>query len=135
MIESLIALAGAIFFAALAAEALAAFVSQAGAARSPEEEGPRSLAGRAHVIVGLLSPAVLIAHAWFVTMDQDESARGLLMAAPIAATVLGALFGSIFGAIAGGAAGAMRKAALIFALISLGLALFAAYPSIMRLAA
>lgn len=135
MIESWISLVGVWFFAALAAETLAAFVSQAGAARSPDDEAPRSWLGRAHVLVGLLSPALLIAHAWLASAGADDGVRGLLVGAPITATIFGALLGSIFGAIAPGAAPTMRRIALIVALISLALAMLASYPSLRSLIA
>jgi len=133
MPEQLIATAGIWFFAACAAAFAAVFVEQAGAARSPEEDGERKQS-LILMLASLLTPGLLLLHAFFLTATVETELRIWLMAAPVAAILLGSLLGAIVGAIANGAAPTMRKLALPLGLIALALALFATYPSILALA-
>jgi hypothetical protein len=134
MPEQLIATAGVWFFAACAAAFLSVFVEQAGAARSPEEDGERKGAATLMLMLAsLLTPGLLLLHAFFLTAAVDPMLRVSMMGAPIGAVLLGALLGAIFGALARGAAPAMRTLALPVAFAALGLTLFATSPSIVAL--
>jgi hypothetical protein len=130
MFASLLQIAGLWFVVAIALEALALFVEQAGAARSPEDDEPRHRA--ASLIAFLLSlgtPGLLIAHGFLSTHGHDQL-RVIAMALPIAAVLLGALLGAIFGAVARGAAPAMRKLALPLDLVAFVVTIFATLASI-----
>jgi hypothetical protein len=134
MPEQLIATAGVWFFAACAAAFAAVFVEQAGAARSPEEDGERKgAASLMLMLASLLTPGLLLLHGFFLTAAVDTLLRIWIMAAPIAAILLGSIFGAMFGAVARGAAPAMRKLALPLGLAALALTLFATTPSIVAL--
>jgi hypothetical protein len=134
MPEQLIATAGIWYFAACAAAFAAVFVEQAGAARSPEEDGEtRSAAKLMLMLASLLTPGLLLVHAFFLTAATDALLRVWLMGAPIAAVLLGSLLGAIMGAMALGAAPFMRKLALPLGLAALALTLFATSPSIVAL--
>jgi hypothetical protein len=134
MPEQLIATAGAWFFAACAAQFVAVIIEQAGAARSPEEDGDRKRAVmQTLVLVSFVTIGLLLLHGFFLTA-ADATARTLVMAAPIAAMLLGSLLGAILGALVRGAAPAMRKLALPVALVALAVTLYAALPTIVALA-
>lgn len=131
MFESLIGIVGIWFFAAVAAEALAVFVEQAGAARSPEEEGPKNGAtALLALVLTLLTPGLLLAHGFLATHEQDQTLRVIAMGAPIAAVLLGSLLGAIFGALARPAAPAMRALALPLDLAAFAVTVYATLPSI-----
>ena len=133
MPEQLIATAGVWFFAACAAQFVAVIVEQAGAARSPEEDGDRGRAVmQALVLVSFLTVGLLLLHGFFLTA-AEATARTAIMTTPIAAMLLGSLLGAIFGALARGAAPALRKIALPIAIVALGVTLFAVSPSIVAL--
>lgn len=130
----LIGIAGVWFLAACAAAFAAVFVEQAGAVRSPEEDGERKSAMMALLMLAsLLTPGLLLLHAFFLTAAVDTLLRAALMAAPIAAVLGGSLLGAVFGALARGAAPAMRKLAVPLGLAALALTLFAVSPSILAL--
>lgn len=134
MPEQLIAAAGIWYFAACAAAFAAVFVEQAGAARSPEEDGEtKSAAKLMLMLASLLTPGLLLVHGFFLTAATDAPLRIWIMGAPIAAVLLGSLFGAILGAVARGAAPAMRRVALPLGLAALALTLFATSPSIVAL--
>jgi hypothetical protein len=135
MPEPLIATAGIWFFAACAAAFASVFVEQAGAARSPEDEGERKGGAVALMLmlVSLLTPGLLLLHGFFLTAAVDTLLRIWIMAAPVSAILLGSIFGAILGAVARGTAPAMRKLALPFGLAALALTLFATSPSIVAL--
>ncbi|MGD9965429.1 MAG: hypothetical protein AB7T59_02825 [Hyphomonadaceae bacterium] len=131
MFANLVQIVGLWFLAAVALEALAVFVEQAGAARSPDDETARP--GAVSLIAFLLSlitPGLLLAHGFLATHGQDQTLRVIAMTAPIAAVLFGALLGAMFGAVAKGAAPAMRKLALPLDLVALAVAVYAALPSI-----
>jgi hypothetical protein len=135
MPEQLIATAGVWFFAACFAAFVTVFVEQAGAVRSPEEEGEtKRAAAIIAFLASLLTPGLLLLHGFFLTATSDVSLRAILMSTPIAAILLGSLLGAIVGALARGTAPTMRKLALPLSLIALGLTLFATMPSIVALA-
>lgn len=130
MPEQLIATAGIWFFAACVAQFIAVFVEQAGAARSPEEDGERKRAAmQALVLVSFLTIGLLLIHGMFLTAANTDY-RAAVLAAPIAAMLLGSLFGAILGALARGVAPMMRRVALPIAVAALALTLFAVSPSI-----
>jgi hypothetical protein len=130
----LIATAGIWFFAACAAAFASVFVEQAGAARSPEEDGEAKSAAKLMLtLASLLTPGLLLVHAFFLTAADDTLLRVWLMGAPIAAVLVGSLFGAILGSVARGVAPAMRKLALPLGLAALALTLFATSPSIVAL--
>ena len=135
MPEQLIAIAGLWFFVACIAAFASVFVEQAGAARSPDEEGERKHGAVALMLmlISLLTPGLLLLHGFFLTAAVDMVARVWIMAAPIAAVLLGSIAGAIFGAVARGAAPAMRKLALALGVAALALTLFATSPSIVAL--
>lgn len=134
MPEQLIETAGVWFFVACAFTFAAVFFEQAGAARSPEEDGERKPAITiVLMLASLLTPGLLLLHAFFLTPGVDALLRAALMAAPIAAVLGGSLLGAIFGALARGAAPAMRKLAVPLGLAALALTLFAVSPSILAL--
>jgi len=136
MPEQLIATAGIWFFAACAAALASVFVEQAGAARSPEEDGERKSGAAALMLmlVSLLTPGLLLLHGFFLTAAVDTLLRIWVMAAPVAAIMLGSILGAVFGAVARGAVPVMRKLALALGLAALALTLFATMPSIVALA-
>jgi hypothetical protein len=134
MFADLIQIAGLWFLAAIALEALAIFVEQAGAARSPEDDHRRHRAvSLLAFLLALGTPSLLIAHGFFATQAQDQTLRAIAMGAPIAAVLLGSLLGAIFGAVAKGAASTMRKLALPLDLAAFALAIYATLPSIRTL--
>jgi hypothetical protein len=137
MFASLVATAGLWFVVACAFQAVAVFVEQAGAARSPEDDKPH--AGFAGFVAGaaaLLAPGLLLMHGYFVTEGAaDPTMRMLALGAPIAACIAGALVGAIFGAIASGATPFMRMIAPWFAMLGLMVAAYAAMASISALVA
>jgi hypothetical protein len=123
------------FFAAAAAEFLAAVAEQAGAARSPEEERPRGGFGAfAAAVATLLTPGLLLLHGFLLTLGGDQGVRVWLMAAPMAAMIGGALVGAILGALARPLAPAMRTAGMWLAVVALALAVYATTPSIALIA-
>ena len=135
MPEELMATAGVWFFAACIAAFAAVFVEQAGAARSPEEDGEhKGAASLMLMLTSLLTPGLLLLHGFFLTAASDTALRVWIMAAPIAAILSGSILGAIFGAIARGTAPVMRKLALPLGLAALSLTLFATMPSIVALA-
>lgn len=134
MPEELIATAGLWFFAACAAELAAVFTEQAGAARSPEEDGERNGAvALMMTLASLLTPGLLLVHGFFLTAAVDTLLRIWIMAAPISAILLGSIMGAIFGAFARDAAPVMRKLAMPLGLIALAVTLFATSPSVVAL--
>jgi hypothetical protein len=134
MPEQLIATAGIWFFAACAAAFAAVFVEQAGAARSPEEDGERKQGATLILMfASLLTPGLLLLHGFFLTHGAEAELRIWLMAAPVASIIVGSLLGAIVGAIARGAAPTMRKLALPLGFVALALTLFATSPSIVAL--
>ena len=134
MLEGLIATAGVWFFAGCGAVFAAMFAEQAGAARSPEEDGERNqTALLVLMLASLLAPGLLLLRGFYLTAG-DPGARAGLMGIAIAATVLGSITGAIFGALVRGAAPLMRRAALPLALVALALAMYVALPSLLALA-
>ena len=135
MLDSFLGVLGPGLAAALVLLALTVFVEQAGAARSPEEDGHRTkLSATALWAANVLTPALLLGHAWIATSAREEL-RLEAMLAPIAAMFGGALLGAMFGAMARGAAPVMRKTALPLALVTLAVTVYAASPSAMALIA
>lgn len=135
MPEQLIATAGAWFFIAIAAQGVAAFVEQAGAPRSPQEDPQRKrMVTLVLMLASLLGPGLLLLHGFLLTAQVTQLLRIELMAAPVLAILLGSLFGAIFGALVPGAAALMRTLALPVALIALAITLYVASPSIVALA-
>jgi hypothetical protein len=134
MPAQLIATAGVWYFAACAIAFGSVFVEQAGAARSPEDDGERKgAAALMLMLASLLTPGLLLLHGFFLTAAVDSLLRIWIMAAPVAAIVLGSMFGAILGAVARNAVPAMRKLALPLGLAALALTLFATSPSIVAL--
>ena len=134
MLETLIQTVGLWFFVAVAMEALAVFVEQAGASRSPDDDGPKhgGLALLALVLT-IVTPGLLLAHGFLATEGADQTLRVLAMSAPVAAVLVGALFGAIFGAAAKGAAPIMRKLALPLDLAAFAVTIYATLASIQML--
>jgi hypothetical protein len=133
MPEQLIATAGVWFFAASALQFVAAFVEQAGAPRSPEEDGERKPAARlVFFFASLLTIGLLLCVP--LSPEVEPVTRLLVLQTPIAAMFSGAMLGAIFGALAQGVAPTMRKVAIPLALAALALALYVAHPSLLGLA-
>jgi hypothetical protein len=131
MFATLIQVLSLWFWIACALEALAVFVEQAGAVRSPEEEAPpRRASALIALLLSLITPGLLLAHGFIATQDQDQTLRLLATAAPIAAVLVGALLGAVVGAIAIGAAPALRTLALPLDLLAFATAIYAALPTI-----
>jgi hypothetical protein len=131
MFADLIKIVGVWFLIACVAEALAVFVEQAGAARSPDDETKRgSGVALLSFVASLLTPGLLLAHGFLATHGAEQSLRVLAMGAPIAAVLLGALVGAIAGALLRAAAPAMRTLALPLDLAALAVAIYATLPSI-----
>lgn len=131
MFANLIETVGLWFLVACALEALAVFVEQAGAARSPDDDHPRSGAiTLTAFMLSLLTPGLLLAHGFLATREADQTLRVFAMGAPIAAVLIGALAGAILGAAARGAAPTMRKLALPLDLGAFSVAILATLPSI-----
>lgn len=137
MFASLIQIVGLWFLVACALEALAAFVEQAGSARSPDEEGGRRHSASALLAftLSLLTPGLLLAHGFLSTHEQDQTLRAIALGLPIAAVLLGAMLGAIFSALAAGAAPTMRRLALPLDLAAFGMTVFATLTSIQVLIA
>ena len=131
MLSALLETTGYWFLIASAALALAVFVGQAGAARSPDEDRlPNSAHALLTLLLTLTTPGLLLAHAFLVTHELDPTLRILAMAAPIGAVLLGSLLGAMFGAAANGAASAMRTLALPLELAAFALTIFATLASL-----
>jgi hypothetical protein len=131
MFATLIQSVGVWFLIACAIEALAVFVEQAGAVRSPEEDEPRTRASALiALLLSLITPGLLLAHGFLVTQAQDQTSRVLAMAVPIVAVLAGALLGAIAGAMARAAAPVMRTVAMPFDLMAFGAAIYATLPTI-----
>jgi hypothetical protein len=132
MFANLIQIVGLWFLVACALEAVAVFVEQAGAARSPDEEDGKKRGASALLafLLSLLTPGLLLAHGFLSTHEQEQTLRVIAMGLPIAAVLLGALLGAIFGAVARGTAPAMRKLALPLDLVAFAVAIFATLASI-----
>lgn len=136
MFASVIQTAGLWFLVAVALEAIAVFVGQAGAARSPDEEAPPRKAGALLALVlSTVTPGLLLTHAFLTTHGGDPMLGIWAMGAPIAAVLGGALLGAILGAATRSAAPTMRKLALPLDLIAFAVTIFAALPSIQTLIA
>lgn len=135
MFANLINVVGLWFVIACALEALAVFVEQAGAVRSPDEEDGRKQSASALIafLLSLLTPGLLLAHGFLATHEQDQTLRALAMGLPVVAVLLGALLGAIFGAMARGAAPLLRKLALPLDLAAFGVAIYASLSSIQQL--
>lgn len=131
MLGTLIQTVGPWFLLAVAIEALAVFVEQWGAARSPDEE-PRKHNALAllALFLTILTPGLLIAHGVMTTRGGDQSLMVLAIGAPIVAVLIGALAGAIVGAAAKGAAPTMRKLALPLDVVAFAATIFAVLPSI-----
>lgn len=136
MLAALIQTAGLWFVVACAFEAVATFVEQAGAARSPEEDAQRrGVAALAILAVTTLTPGLLLTHGFLATHGADATLRIWAMGAPAAAMIGGALLGGVFGALARGAAPVMRRLALPAGIAALVVTIYATMPSIATLAA
>jgi hypothetical protein len=130
MLEALIHITGPLFLAACALEFLAVGAEQAGAPRSPEEDGPRrALPALAMLALSTLTPGLLLAHGFLATAGADPMLRVWAMAAPVAAMIGGALAGGAAG-LARGLAPAMRAASVWLGLAALVVAVFATRASI-----
>ena len=132
MFADLIQVVGLWFVVACACEALAVFVEQAGAARSPDEDDGRKQSASALIgfLLSLLTPGLLLAHGFLATHAQEQTLRVVAMGLPVAAVLLGALLGAVFGAVARGAAPLMRKLALPLDVVAFGVAIYATLASI-----
>lgn len=131
MLAALIQVVGPWFILAVAFEALAVFVEQWGAARSPDEETRRHGAlGLLALVLTIVTPGLLLAHGYVTTREAGEALVALVVGAPVAAVLLGSLLGAIVGAVVPAAAPFMRRIALPFDLLAFVLAGFAALPTI-----
>lgn len=133
MLNAVIAASGLWFVIAIAVQGVAVFFEQAGAARSPDEERPHGAAVLFMGASALLTPGVLLAHAYMSTHDVEPTIRIVALGAVIAAVLGGSLLGALVGAIAKGAAPVMRMIALPLSLAALALAIYAALPTIQLL--
>jgi hypothetical protein len=134
MLAALIQTAGLWFVVACALEAVATFVEQTGAARSPEEDAPRrGFAALAVLAATTLTPGLLFAHGFLSTHGADAALRIWAMAAPAVAMIGGALLGGVLGALAPGAASVMRRLALPAGIAALIVTIYATLPSITTL--
>ncbi len=134
MLGTLIQAVGLWFFVAVAAEAIAVFVEQWGAARSPDDDAPKNGALALLTLVPTVAtPGLLITHAFMATTGAEQTIRVLAIGSPIVAILIGALFGAMAGAAARGAAPLMRKLALPLDLVALLATLFAALSTIQAL--
>lgn len=133
MLDAIIRLAGLWFAVAVGLQALAVFFEQAGSARSPEEEKPHGLGVLFMGVAALLTPGLLLAHAYFSTHEVDPNLRIAAIGAVIASVLGGALLGALFGAVARGTAAVMRMIALPASLIALAVAIYATLPTIQLL--
>lgn len=131
MVETIAALTGVWFLIAVAAEFAAVAVEQAGAPRAPSEEPARpGFPGMVLALASLLTPGVLLIHAFVVTASAGDGVRMAAMALPVAAMILGAIVGAVAGLAARPARVMLRMAAIVFALGALILALAASWPSL-----
>jgi len=134
MLADLIQTAGLWFVVGCALEAVATFVEQAAAARSPEEDAPRrGFAALAVLAVTTLTPGLLFAHGFLSTHGADTTLRIWAMAAPAVAMIGGSLLGGMLGAMAPGAAPFMRRLALPAGIAALVVTVYATLPSITTL--
>lgn len=136
MLGTLIQTVGIWFLVAVALEALAVFVEQWGAARSPDDEAPKHNAlALLALVLTLITPGLLLAHGFLRTEGGDQTIRVLAIGAPIAAILVGALLGAIVGSAARGLAPTMRKLALPLDLIAFAVTIYATLASIQALIA
>lgn len=113
MLEALIQIVGPMFLAAVALETVAVLAEQWGAARSPDEEAPKhNVLALLALVLTILTPGLLLAHAYVSTHGQDQTLLVIAVGLPLAAVIVGALLGAILGAAVKGAAPLMRKLAL-----------------------
>lgn len=131
MLGTLIQVAGVWFLVAVALDALAVLAEQWGAVRSPEEDSPKhgglALMGFA---LSVVTPGLLLAHAFLSTHAVDPNIRVLALGLPIAALLVGALSGAILGAGVKAAAPVMRKLALPLGFVAFAVAIYAAAATI-----
>ena len=114
------------FLAALGVFFLAGAARQAGAARSPEEERPRTVLDKVLWFATMVTLALLLAHAALAATGRTV----WLVLLPIAALVAGAFAGGMIGA---SLRGPMRALGMLLAVAALGLAAYAAAPNIIQL--
>jgi hypothetical protein len=135
MLASIIDVAGPAFAIAVGVEALAVFVEQLGAARSPEEDEPRRRGAFTIVlaVAAIVTPGLLLMHGFLSTAQTPQHIRVAAMAAPVAAIIGGALLGAIASAFLRAAGPTMRKAAPVFSIAALVAAAIAALPSLGQL--
>ncbi len=134
MLETLIETVGLWFFMAVALEAAAVFVEQWGAARSPDDDAPKhSALALLALLLTILTPGLLLVHAFMETDGADQTIHAVAMGAPILAVLVGALLGAIAGATARGAAPLMRKLALPLDVVASGAAIFATLTTLQTL--
>ncbi|MEZ5955997.1 MAG: hypothetical protein R3C27_02125 [Hyphomonadaceae bacterium] len=131
MLALLIQAVGLWFFVAVAFETLAVFTEQWGSARSPDEEKPKNnVLALLSLVLTLLTPGLLLTHAYIGTEGRDQTLFVLASAAPIAALLTGALLGAITGAAVRGAAPLMRKLALPLDIVAFAVTIYATLATI-----
>lgn len=133
MLDAVIAASGLWFAIAIAVQAVSALFEQAGAARSPDEERPHGPAVFFMGASALLTPGILLAHAYMSTHDVEPTIRIVALGSVIAAVLGASLIGAVLGAVAKGAAPVMRMIALPLSVAALALAIYAALPTIQLL--
>ena len=136
MLGTLIQAVGLWFFVAVALEAVAVFVEQWGAARTPDDDAPKhSALALLALVLTLVTPGLLLMHAFMTTDGEEQTTRVVAMGAPVLAILVGALLGAIAGAAARGVAPTMRKLALPLDLAASGVAVFATLTTLQALIA
>lgn len=134
MLASLIDVAGLAFIIAVGVEALAVFVEQLGAVRSPDDDEPRRGAITAVLaMAAIVTPGLLVAHGFLSTAQAQEHIRVIATASPVVAIIGGALLGAIIGQFLRGAGVAIRRIAPAFSVAALIAAAIAALPSASQL--
>jgi hypothetical protein len=132
MLDILAQATGILFLFAVAAEFIAVFFEQAGAARKRDEEAKSGgLPALALMVVTTLTPALLLLHGYLSTMAPHwRAALPAAVAAPILAVIVGAILGRIVGTASQAAARILHGVALPAAVAAFVLTIYAAWPSV-----
>lgn len=132
LVLGLTPLVGTFFLIATGAQALGVYVEQAGAAVrfARDQKPPESLGSFALMVVTTMSPALLLLHAYFMTVPAPGQPRVLAISLVIASVIVGAIVGRLVGMAWQSGARFMRGAALPINIAALVLAIYATRPTL-----
>jgi hypothetical protein len=132
MIDALVGTTGPWFLAAITLEFLAVAAEQMGAAWKPpgEEKRGEGFGGFALLVVTTLTPAMLLVHGFFLTVDGAQATRVAALGLVIGAVLVGAIGGRSLGAGWQGGARTARGLTLPLGLAAFALAIYVTHPSL-----